>query len=155
MQPCNCNVHVPLASRRAGPACRSSRSAGTRRLRFDKAAADRVPRERDAVVHAELLQDVRPVTLDGLLADYQPVGDLLGAEALGDQLHHLLLTGGERLLTHGLIGPRALQIVPDQGGHRPGYRNGSPRIAARHASTRSRSTTVLSTYPEAPALSAS
>ena len=60
-------------------------------LRLDESAPDGVPRELDTIVHAELLQDVRAVALHRLLADDEPVGDLLGAIALGDQLDDFLL----------------------------------------------------------------
>ena len=88
------------------PACRSTHGVARSRppLRLNQAAADRVAGELDTVVHAELAQDVRPVTLDRLLADHQRFGDLLTAIALGDQLDDLLLTGGQRILAQRLIG---------------------------------------------------
>ena len=90
-----------------------------RTLRLDEAAADRVARQLDAVVHAELLEDVRAVALDGLLADHQRVGDLPGAVALGDQLDDLLLARGERLLAQRLIGPGALAGSPGSAASSP------------------------------------
>src|SRR4051812_46541415 len=58
-----------LGRRRARrPGCDRPRQA---RSRLDEAAADRVTRELDPVAHPELLEDVRAVALDGLLADGQ------------------------------------------------------------------------------------
>src|ERR1051326_920396 len=64
--------------------------AGARRphgwaLRLDQAAADRVAGELDAVAHAELVEDVLPMPLDGLDADHELLGDLLRGVGLGDQ----------------------------------------------------------------------
>src|SRR5215475_5214893 len=44
-------------------------SVGAPRSGSDQSAADRVARELDAIAHPELLEDVRAVTLDGLLGD--------------------------------------------------------------------------------------
>src|SRR5215217_1544784 len=82
--------------------CAHFRGGGDRRLWLDEAAADGVARQLDAVAHAELLEDVRAVTLDGLLADEQQVGDLLVGVGLGDQLDDLLLARRERV---GMTGP--------------------------------------------------
>src|SRR4051812_28130771 len=79
---------------------------------LDQAAADRVARQLDAVAHAELAEDVRPVALDGLRADHEDLGDLLRRVRLGDQLHHLELAGCQRLEVAVLV--LAREEVADQ-----------------------------------------
>src|SRR5919202_2569264 len=86
-------------------------AAFTSRSGLDEPAADRVARQLDAVAHAELLEDVGPVRLDGLLADRQQLGDLAVRVALGDELDDLLLARGERVLGDLLAGPRASDVV--------------------------------------------
>jgi hypothetical protein len=49
---------------------------GRPRLGLDEPAADRVACELDTVAHAEFVEDVLPVTLDGLDADEKSAGDL-------------------------------------------------------------------------------
>src|SRR5437588_1582497 len=83
--------------------------------RFDEPVANRVAGEFDAVAHAELLQDVRAVAIDRLLADRERIRDLPIGIALGDELDDFGLLRGEkvsRLLTvaHGL------QVGSDQRG---------------------------------------
>ena len=65
---------------------------------LDEPATDRVPGQRDPVVEAELLEHVRPVALDGLLADHECLGDLARRVALGDQLDDLELARCEWIL---------------------------------------------------------
>src|ERR1700760_4511830 len=78
----------PRASPRARPPLASPHRrqrperCGCPSLRLDEALADGVARELDAVVHAQLLQDVGAVAVDRLLADDQRVRDLAGAVAL-------------------------------------------------------------------------
>src|SRR3954447_12646651 len=77
----------------------SRRRAGTRpTLGLGQSAPDRVAHELDAVAHAELAQQVRPVRLDGLLREVQRLGDLLVRVRLGDQLQDFLLARRQRLL---------------------------------------------------------
>ena len=117
-----------------------------RRSETDEAAADRVARELDAVAHAELLEDVRAVALDRLLADEQHLGDLLVGVRLGDELDDLLLARGERVVGRRLAGAGALDVARASA-RAPRRGRGTARRAssARQASTRSRSTAVLST----------
>src|SRR4051794_36865383 len=44
---------------------------------------------------AELVEDVRDVLLHAAIRDLQPLGDALVGAALGHQLEHLTLTGGD------------------------------------------------------------
>jgi len=67
---------------------------------LDEAAADRVARQLDTVTHPELLEHVRAVAIDRLLADEENFGDLLTGVALGDQLHHLELAWCQWLGNH-------------------------------------------------------
>src|SRR5215207_10870419 len=67
-----------------------------------------------AVGHPDALEEVREVTLHGLLADAPAARDLLVREALEDQGEHLALTSGERHLGW------TLPAVGEQGGGRPG-----------------------------------
>src|SRR5690242_17080084 len=90
---------VAFLSRLAGNGGRRYRSAAPSRtdaaprsgpmLRLDQPAADGVARQLDAIAHAELVEDVLPVSLHGLDADHQLLGDLLRRIGLGDQLQHL------------------------------------------------------------------
>ena len=61
------------------------------RLRHDEAAPDGVAGELHAVSHAQLLEHVRAVAVDGLLADEELLGDLLASKPLSDQLDDLEL----------------------------------------------------------------
>src|SRR5581483_11184325 len=83
-------------------------------LRLNQPVADRITRELDAVAHSQLLEDVGAVTLDRLETDHEHLGDLLVGVALGDELHHLLLTRTERVFTNGQILARAVKEVLDQ-----------------------------------------
>src|SRR6185437_8432043 len=76
-----------LTSRRPGSA---ERRIG-HRLGLDKSVANRVARELHAVAHFQLLQNIRAVSLDRLLADPQELGYLLSRVTLGDQLDDLEL----------------------------------------------------------------
>ena len=62
---------------------------------LDEAATDRVAGELDPIAHAELVEDVRAVVLDGPFADreHRRDGRPLGS-SLGDQLEDLELAGG-------------------------------------------------------------
>jgi hypothetical protein len=62
---------------------------------FDEAAADGVAGQLDPVTHAELVEDVGTVPVDGLDADGEDGGDLLGAVSFGDKFDDLRLAGGE------------------------------------------------------------
>ena len=99
----------------------------------------------DAVAHPELVEDVRAVTLDGLLADHQRLGDLLAGVGLGDQLDDLLFARGERIFRDILAASRALEESRISAVTAAGWRNGSPRMLARIASTRSRLAADFST----------
>jgi hypothetical protein len=57
-------------------------------LRLDQSALDRIARELYAVAHAEFLEDVLAVAVDGLDADEERIGDLLRRVRLGDELQH-------------------------------------------------------------------
>ena len=83
------------------------------RLRLDQAAADGVASELDPVAHAQLVEDVLPVPLDGLDADHQLLGDFFRRVGLCDQLQHLQLAGSEdvELL---LFRPAAVDEVLDE-----------------------------------------
>src|SRR4051794_28488834 len=109
----------------------SRRRAGTRpTLGLGQPAPDRVAHELDAVAHAELAQQVRPVRLDRLLREVERLGDLLVRVRLGDQLQDLLLARRERLVgagrvvAHPLAHDRALDRV------------GQERLAAVHGADR-------------------
>src|SRR6185436_12681817 len=71
-------------------------SSGGDRLRLYETGADGVTGQLQPVAQAELRQQVRPVPLDGLDADEQHVGDLLGGVTLRDELEDLLLAVGDR-----------------------------------------------------------
>src|SRR5215212_7768748 len=77
----------------------------------DEAAADRVARQVDAVAHAELLEDVRPVAVDRLAADDQHLRDLVARVALRDELDHFDLARGQRVQRGRLTAPRAVEII--------------------------------------------
>ena len=83
-----------VARSRRGSTAATARSL---RSRLDQSAADRVAREFDPVAHAELLEDVRAVALDGLLGDVQQRADLVVGMRFGDELDDLLLARGEQL----------------------------------------------------------
>jgi hypothetical protein len=85
--------------------------------RLDEAAPDGVARELDAVAHAELLEHVRAVTLDGLLTDHEGLGDLPVVVSLGDQLDHLQLARGEGI---GVVLGRLDWLVAGVSKRRPG-----------------------------------
>src|ERR1051326_6029011 len=61
---------------------------------LDQAFAHRVHRSLRPVDDADLLVDVAHVVADGLLADLQPVGDLLVGKAGGHELQDLELAHG-------------------------------------------------------------
>src|SRR4051794_16204169 len=82
-------------------------------LWLDEAAPDRVARQLDAVVHPELLEDVRTVTGDGLLADVQLVGDLVVRVRLGDELDDLELARREGLAACRVSSPRTFEMLAD------------------------------------------
>src|SRR4029077_13588632 len=82
-----------IRSRRLGsraPARARSPSTGARQhttgSRFDESVPNRIAGQLDAVAHAELLEDVRAVAIDRLLADHQGLGDLPVGIALGHEL---------------------------------------------------------------------
>src|SRR3954452_1424922 len=91
---------ITAAAAHTASAMRTSRRrAGTRpTLGLGQSAPDRVAHELDAVAHAELAQQVRPVRLDRLLREVQRLGYLLVRVRLGDQLQDLLLARRERLV---------------------------------------------------------
>src|SRR4051812_23043377 len=101
--------------------------------RLHEPTPDRVPRQLDAVAHAELLEDVRAVRLDRLLADREDLGDLAVRVALRDELHDLLLARGERVLDERLARAGALGVVADESalGARVEERLAAHRRAAR------------------------
>ena len=103
---------------RTRPVARTARAGSPSATRLHQPAPNRVPRQLDPVVHPELVEDVRAVAVDGLLADHERVGDLPGAVALGDQLDDLLLARRERVLADRLLVASLTQVVADQVGHR-------------------------------------
>src|SRR4029079_10585372 len=115
--------------RRRPPPLRRQRrlGSGLEGSGLDEAAADRVPRQLDAVAHAELLEDVRAMALDGLLADRQLGGDLAVDHPLGDQLDDLELAGGEQVLRDRTALAGALEVLP---GDRPDLPRVEERLAA-------------------------
>ena len=87
------------------------------RLWLDETAADRVAGELDTVAHAELLEHVGAVALDGLLADDERAGDLAVVVSLGDELDDLQLAWGEGIgVVHGWVGEVAADGVGDRTG---------------------------------------
>ena len=79
------------------------------------------------------------MAVDGLVADDQRICDLLAGLSLSDQLHDLELTRGQRILGDVLLaGGRSLEVVANQRRGCGRVDKGSPRIAARQASIRSR-----------------
>jgi hypothetical protein len=83
-------------------------------VRVDQAPAYRVARELNAIVHAELVEDVCAVVLDRLGTDDEGFGDLLGGVRLGDQFEHLGLAGGKRVYGELVSGCCACETVLDQ-----------------------------------------
>src|SRR5919106_1549480 len=92
-------------------------------LRLDQPATNRVTDQFDAVAHAELAHRGRAVVLDGLLREVKDRRDLLVGVSLGDQLHDLLLAGGELVGAPGALA----QDVLDQ---RPLRLRGEERLSA-------------------------
>src|SRR5918999_6237647 len=90
----------------------------TLRLRLRQAAADGVASQVHPVAHPQLVEDVRAVALDGLVADHQQRCDLPARVALGAQLDDLGLACGQRVLRKLLALRRTLQVVPDERLHR-------------------------------------
>src|SRR5919202_4048302 len=84
----------------------------------DEPAADRVAREVDAIAHAELLEHVGPVAVDGLAADHEQLGDLVAGVALGAELEHLELARGQRM--EAVVVARAVEVVLDERRDRAG-----------------------------------
>jgi hypothetical protein len=78
-----CRPHIAGVRGAVPPNCRSRWSG------LHEAAADRVAGEFDAIMHAELFEDVRAMALDGLLADDQHVRDLVVGVGLGDEAEDL------------------------------------------------------------------
>src|SRR3954470_4936521 len=78
-------------------------------LRRDQPSPDGVAREVDPVAHLELLEDVRPMAVDGLAADDQHRGDLVARVPFGDQLEDLELARGQRIQSGRLAVLRALE----------------------------------------------
>src|SRR5262245_8265169 len=76
----------------------SAAMGATPHLRLDEPPPDRVARELDTVAHAELAEDVGAVALHRLEADDEHRRDLLRRVPLGDQLQHLELARGQRLV---------------------------------------------------------
>src|SRR4051795_6638595 len=68
---------------------------------IDQTMADRVAGDRDAVLEAELDEDVGPVALDGLLADDELLGDLAARAAVRDQRDDLALARGQGITAAG------------------------------------------------------
>jgi hypothetical protein len=87
-------LNVALARADVGRATTPFRASAPGRLlalvglRLDQPTLDRVPRELYAVAHAEFLEDVLAVAVDGLDADEERIGDLLRRVRLGDELQH-------------------------------------------------------------------
>lgn len=74
-------------------------AASQRRARsgFDEPVSDRVAGQLDTVVQAELLEDVRAVALDRVLADHQRLCDLTVGVALRDELDDFGLPWRQRV----------------------------------------------------------
>src|SRR4051812_2954639 len=110
-------AYTGRSSRRRAAMLSTRRPAfgGSRR---DQAAPNGVPRELDAVAHAELLQHVGPVAVDRLAADHQEVRDLVAGVAFGDKLEHLELAGREWI--HVVSAAGAIEVVAHERGHGAG-----------------------------------
>src|SRR4051795_9855209 len=93
----------------------AKRRWGDPHLRVDQAAANRVARQVDAVAQPELLEDVRPVALDRLLAEDEQGGDLLRRVPLRDQLRDFFLARSQRVLAIRAAAVRVVEEVLDQG----------------------------------------
>src|SRR5918992_587527 len=98
--------------------CHPANTASDARLRLRQAAADGVASQVHPVAHPKLVEDVRAVTLDGLVADHKQLCDLPARVALGDQLDDLGLACGQRVLREFFALRRTLQVVPDERLHR-------------------------------------
>src|SRR6202008_5127201 len=85
--------------------------SGPQLLRLDQPSPDGVPRELDAVAHAELAHQVLPVPLDRLATDGQQLRYLIVGMCLGDQLEDFELTGREWVRGRGVARARALEKV--------------------------------------------
>src|SRR4051794_25538238 len=84
---------------------------------LDEADANGVAGQVDPIAQTQLLEQVRAVPVDGLLADAQHRGDLLAAVALRDQLQHLSFAFGQRACVRPVPRSRALDALA----HRLGY----------------------------------
>ena len=130
-------------------------AARARRLRLEDPGLVREHDRLDAVAEVELLEDVRDVRLDGVLADVELLTDLCVREAASDQAKDLELTRaqiddlvggcGRGIRVNSLI--TRLVIV--------GERSASPAATVRIAATSCSGGSSLSTKPLAPAASAS
>src|SRR5881227_3133304 len=83
-------------------------------LRLYEPGPDRPARYIHAVAQAELAEHAALVALDGLRADHERVGDLARAVALGHELRHLALAGGQR----GVTGAGARRLRQPAAGER-------------------------------------
>src|SRR3954451_6189564 len=101
--------------------------------RLHEPTPDRIPRELDAVAHPELLEDVRAVALDRLLADDEHLRDLVVGVRLGDELDDLLLAWRERVARRRLPPARALEVLAHERAHRAGVQK---RLAAHRGAHR-------------------
>src|SRR5512145_345455 len=78
---------------------------------LDEASADRVAGQLDPVAHAELLEHVRAVAIDGLLADEELRGHLFARQSLRDQLDDLALPWREGILGRCLAPAGAIEVI--------------------------------------------
>src|SRR5215213_9933900 len=109
---------IETKSRRAGCRARWGRDSNwdarapqsCRASGFDEPAPNGVPSQFDAIAHAELLEDVRPVALDGLLGDEEHLADLVVGMRFGDELDDLLLTRREHLRVERFAGAGAFHV---------------------------------------------
>src|SRR5215211_1944212 len=101
-------------------------------LGLDEAAPDCVAGQLDSVSHAELLEDVGAMAIDGLLADEQHLADLVARVALGNQLDDLEFARTQWILGRLVAAASAIEVVANQGGDRRGIEEG---LAAHRGAT--------------------
>src|SRR3954447_11561649 len=105
-------AHLPARGWSSGSA--GERLRTRRGLGLHETAPDRVARQLHAVAHAELLEHVRAMAVDGLLADEEHLRDLLARVPLGDQLHDLELTRREWVVGYLVAPAGTVEVVADE-----------------------------------------
>src|ERR671931_2084394 len=100
----------------------------SRKARFNNALLNGVASQASNVMNAELVHEPLPVSLNGLYTDFQVGSNLFVALALGDQLEHLHLAGGQKVsqLPDGRAAHNGLAITSH---HSPGNVRAEKRVA--------------------------